>query len=363
MTREHAARFVAFAFLAAAAAGCGGGGDDGGVPGFTETRGFDFTVTVAGTTSTLQDVAFFRDEGLTQPGVTLASSQNPSLATPGASVTGQQAVAPVGSGFSLAIHFDASGSIDDNGRDPGGLRFDAADIAVAEVGQRAPSTDTRIYTFRSTYPNGFKLVFGPFDASDGSARTSGIGAARTEGANANSPALTATFNIIGDGSGSPAGTLPAGQPHAMLLLTDGENNAEDANIAPHRPCTGGEGGVTGCSDDIDNVVSRATARNTTIFVAGLGNVDTELEKFRRLAQQTGGAFVKVTRAEELGTQFRNIGALMANGGVVVSGRTDPVEVVTGGNPFVKGWMRFRQASGGCPGTSVAHGSDFCKIPF
>ncbi len=363
MIRQQVSWLAALALLATIS-GCGGGGGNGDpVPGVQETRPFDFTVTVAGTTSALEDVAFFQDQNLARPGVTIRSATQ-TLATPGASVTRQNALSSAGSGFSLAVHFDASASIDDNGRDPGGLRFDAADIAIAEVGSpaRAPSTQTRIYAFRSTFANSFALIAGPFAASDGGARTSGIAAASAAGAQDNSPALTATFNIIGDGSGAN-GSLPSGQPHAMLLLTDGENNAEDPNVAPHTPCAGGEGGVQGCSSNIENVVSRANSRNVKIFVAGLGNVDTELAKFRTLAERTGGAFVKATRAEELGTQFRNVGALMAGGGGVVSGRTDPVAVNTGGNPFVNGWMRFRKVAGGCPGGAVTHDANFCKIQF
>ncbi len=343
MNREQAARLAAFILFAAAAGGCGGGGD-GAAPGFTESRTFDFTVTVGGARGQLQNVEFFTDETLSQRGVRV-ESQSRVIATPGASVTGQQSVAPVGDGFALAVHFDASGSIDDPGRDPNPpKRFNAARFAIGEVGARAAATDTRIFTFRFTsndpdYANNrFKQVAGPFDASNSSARDAGLAAAQAQGASGNSPALSATINIIG--------ALPTGQPHAMLLLTDGENNSEDPRLVATHPCGSNQETTQGCSDDIQPVVNVAGNRNVKIFVAGLGNEDSALAKFRELARQTGGAFVKVTRAEELQAQFSNIGALMVDGGVVVSGRTDPVEVVVGGNPFIRGVMRYTDPSTG-----------------
>lgn len=351
MIRLWGSRFAALALLAALG-GCGGGGSDAPAPGFQESRSFDFTVAAAGTTGALQDVAFFQDQSLTRPGVVVRSATQ-TLATPGARESApQQQIAAVGTGFALAVHFDASGSMARS--DPAGDRFDAADIAIAEVGRpdRAPGTPTRFYTFRSTYPSSFKLVSGPFPASDSAARSSARAAAENEGSRDNSPALTATFNILA--------TLPLG-PNAMLLLTDGENNSESPSIVPG--CSGPEGSTQSGCGDIGQVVTQAKARDTAIFVAGFGTNDAELEKFRQLAAQTGGAFVKANRPEELGPQFGNLGALVVSGGVVVSGRTDPVTVNIGGRPFVNGWMRFQKIGGGCPGLSVAHDASFCKIQF
>ncbi|HWP35081.1 MAG TPA: hypothetical protein VNM66_05730 [Thermodesulfobacteriota bacterium] len=338
--------FVVAALLAAAVAGCGGGGDGGPGAG-TQTRGFDFTVTVGGDRAReagrLEGVAFFRNRELTEPGVRIESATQV-IATPGATVTGQAAVEPIGRGSTVALHFDASGSIDDPGRDPQGNRFRGAAALLSQLGGQAP---VRLFAFR----------WNPGDPADQEYQAerfkevATLDQVRAEGARGNSPALTATFNI--------AGRLP--QDSAMVLLTDGENNSEDPNVVPG--CTGPEGAGGPPCANIEAAASRLQAGRLRLFVAGLGNNDGALEKFRALAARTGGAFVKVTRGEELEPRFRNLGSLMVDGGIVVSGRTDPVTVIAGGNPFVRGWMRFQRLAGTCPPGAEAHDAQFCKLPF
>lgn len=356
MQSKQAVWLAALALLVAAA-GCGGGdgGSAGGGDVPTETRSFVFTVAVPGATSALANPTLFVDEGLTERGVEIRSATQ-RLATTSATVDGQQSIPAADSGFQLAVHFDASGSIDDNGRDPAGNRFAAARGLIAGVGQRAGSTTTRVYTFRSSYANQFKLVSpSSFPASNGGAMDQAIEAVQAEGALDNSPALTATMNIID--------SLPAGVPHAMLLLTDGENNAESRLGLALRACSG-EGGVGNCSDDIGDVVALANSRNVSIFVAGLGNNDTELEKFRSLASGTDGAYVKVTRAEQLESRFQQVGELVVTGGHVVDGKTGDVTIAQGGNPFVSGFLRFDRPGGSCPGGSLpVTGTNFCRVRF
>jgi hypothetical protein len=356
------AGLVALALLASGQ-GCGGGGGDGGsVP--QETRTFDFTVTVAGASQQLSNVAFFQDSGLQNSGVRV-ESESEVKATPPATVLGQQPVSAMPSGFNLTAHFDGSGSM--ARADPSQDRFRAADTMIARVGEVAASTPTRLYTFR--FIDGdtefgtkrFRLNAGPFDAGNAAARSAGITASQDE-ERGNSPALSATFNIIGSGGGEN-GSLPSGPDHAMLLLTDGENNREDQNIIPN--CTTGEegGGTSSGCGNTTPVRTRAADRKTRIFVAGFGNNDTALGKFRTLAGNTGGAFLKVTRAGELQRQFRNVADLLTLGGRVVNARTSEVTVNLGGDPFVRGWMRFNKIGGNCPGGSVSHDASTCKIEF
>ena len=110
-------------------------------------------------------------------------------------------------------------------------------------------------------------------------------------------------------------------------------------------------------------MDNAAGSRVRIFVAGLGNVDRELEKFRDLATATDGVFVKASRADRLRAQFEGLGALIADGGVVVTARTSEVTVNPGGNPYATGWMRFRKPSGGCPSGTAEHDATTCKVQF
>jgi len=335
--------------LLASGQGCGGGGGGGGGPVPGEERSFVFTVSVPGAPAGDLQPAFFRDEGLTQSGVTIASQGNPELATTSATVQDVDRTSGMPTTFGLAVHFDASGSIKDADRDPDPpKRFDAATAVVNEVNaRRDPDPPKRFFAFR------FKPGDSAYDP-DRFKEVGSIGAARTEGADGFSPALTATINII---------QALGGGSHAMLLLTDGENNAEDGSKVDLKRCGAGEAsGRNDCSDDI-GAVDTAAGSNVKVFVVGLGNVDSELEKFQELATATGGLFVKATRAEQLETQFRQLGALIADGGAVVTGESGVVRVNLGGNPFVRGWMRFNRNGASCPAGSQAHGGDSCKIRF
>jgi hypothetical protein len=358
------AGLVALALLASGQ-GCGGGGGGGGEPpppGLECGPGvpcppqtFEFTVSVPGATAALGSPAFFQDEGLTRSGVEIRSATRV-VTTTGASVSGPQRVVPAAAGLArLVVHFDASGSIDDANRDPFGDRFTAARGLIAGVGAAKPGTPARVYTFRSAYAGSFKLMSpADFAANDGGASDNAVNAASAEGASTNSPALTATHNIID--------ALPAsGGPTAMLLLTDGENNAEDPAIVPG--CQGTEGSPgTGCGN-VSVTVAKADQRNVRVFVAGLGNNDQAQSRFRPLAEQTDAAFVKATRSGALNEQFQAIGRLILSGGVVVNAETNTVNLPEGSSPFVRGWMRFDRPAAGCPGGSVQHNSSTCKIQF
>lgn len=336
--------------VALVAAGCGGG--DGGAGGGEipqDTRTFVFTVAVPGAPSGDLQPAFFRDSNLTDPGVTLASQSNPNIGQTSASVEDVDRTTAIPSSFTLAVHFDASGSIDDNGRDPSGNRFAAAQAVVNEVtARRNDVSQQRFFTFRFMGGGG---GYGTQRFKD----VGSISGAQAEGANGFSPALTASINILQQ-------AVTSG-PVAMLLLTDGENNAEDGSKVTLRSCGGGEAaGRNDCSDDIGAVDTVAASR-ARIYVVGLGNVDSELDRFKDLANATDGVYVKASRAEQLQTQFRNLGALIASGGVVVTGQTGQVSVTQGGNPFVRGWMRFNKNGGSCPSGSQEHNATTCKLQF
>jgi hypothetical protein len=359
------AGLVALALLASGQ-GCGGGGGDGTpVPDVPRVpQSFEFTVTVPGATATLGDPRFFSDQSLTRINEVELGSTAGSLGTVGASVSsGQQRVSPIPQPFNLVVHFDASGSIDNNGRDPDPdgpqqpgepRRFPAARGLIAGVGGSNPA---RVYTFRSLYSGAIKLMSpSDFPASDGGAAGGAVEMAKNEGADGNSPALTATFNIINQLPSSGSG---------MLLLTDGENNAEDPQVVPN--CGGNEGQGGSACNNISNVVALAQQKNVRVYVAGLGNEDSDLSKFRNLAEDTGGAYVKATRATALESQFAAIGQLMKSGGVVVTGETETIPVPPGSNPKITGFLRFnRPASGTCPGGSVPvtlNGNNYCRLAF
>jgi hypothetical protein len=358
-------RWLAALALLAVASGCGGGGGGGStgggepIPG--EDRTVEFTVSVPGATQAVSGVQFFQDQALQNPGVRVRSSGNRTLGRPGASQNGQQQVAePMPQPFTLVVHMDASGSIDDNGRDPdpigdrGPQRFDAARGFIAGVGEVAGSTPTRVYTFSSRYgSSAFKrMTPSDFPANNGSSRSSAISAAAREGAEANSPALTATFNIIGDVNGRAA----------MLLLTDGENNAESETVVPG--CQTGEGTNPTACRNTSNVVQRADATGTRVYVAGLGNQDQALSVFSGLARDTGAVYVKASQQSNLQETFNAIGQIILRGGVVVPAETEVVEnVPLTGNPIVEGWMRFNRPSGGCPSGTTAVGDTACRIAF
>ncbi len=370
MIRRHLASLSAAGLLVVT--GCGGGGEVGSPAspagqtpaGTIESRTFDFTAAVIGAApgpgGRLEDVAFFRDAALEQPGVELWLGAE-RLAGPEASEIGQQSRDPLPTGFSLAIMFDASSSIDEPSRDPGGLRFLAAEEVIAWVGDEVPGTGTRLFTFRAGYDRKFKLIPpGLFDADDAATRALAIENAQREKPTGGSPVLTATYNVV---DALPQGSDEEPQPHVVLLLTDGENNSEDPTIAPHNiPCP--EPDLWGCSDDTLAVHDLALDRDARLFVAGLGNEDDDLEKFRRLADETGGAYVKATGADELEAQFANLAAFMVGGGVIVQGRTAPVALASGAGPIsISGWLRFRRIGGVCPLSSVPHDAEFCKVSF
>lgn len=349
MRRTYAGALAALA-LGMVAAGCGGGdggdGDGGGVPSVERT--FVFTVSVPGAPSGDLEPAFFRDEALSEPGVTLASQANPNIGEASASVVDQDRASGMPGPFTLAVHFDASGSIDDNGRDPDGNRFTAAQAVVNEIDSRRADSTERFFTFR----------FDEGHPEYGTQRFRDVGSiagARAEGADGFSPALTASINIFDQ-------AVPSGNV-AMLLLTDGENNAEDPARVSLEDCDGSEASDrTDCSDDIGKVDEAAGSRGR-VYVVGLGNVDTALDKFKDLANATGAVYVKASRAEQLETQFRALGALIASGGVVVTGETGRVDVTQGGNPFVRGWMRFNKNGASCPPGTREHDAETCKVQF
>ncbi|HEY8369906.1 MAG TPA: hypothetical protein VIM86_11390 [Thermodesulfobacteriota bacterium] len=347
MRKTYAGALAALA-LGMVAAGCGGddGNGGGGVP--SEERTFVFTVSVPGAPPGDLDPAFFRDEALSEAGVTLASQTNPNIGEASASVIDQDRASGVPGPFTLAVHFDASGSIDDNGRDPDGNRFTAAEAVVDEIDARRSDATPRFFTFR--FDQGH-----PQYGTQRFREVASISGARAEGADGFSPALTASINILDQ-------AVPSGNV-AMLLLTDGENNAEDPARVSLQDCDGGEASDrTDCSDDIGKVDEAAGSR-ARIYVVGLGNVDTALEKFKDLANATGAVYVKASRAEQLETQFRALGALIASGGVVVTGQTGNVNVTQGGNPFVRGWMRFNKNGAPCPPGTQEHDADTCKVQF
>ncbi len=374
MHKTYAGPLAALA-LGMVAAGCGGGGGGGSAGGgdipLDPPRSFEFTVAVPGATQRLDGVTFFKDQALNRPGVEIRSSSNALFAETSASLLNQQGpISRLPDGFGLAVHFDASGSINRNTRDALGLRFGAARALIESLASTNPTT--RVYTFRSTYTNGFLLMDasmrptagpGPFPANDAGAREQGIRAAQDQGAEENSPAFTATHNIIG-GGGCCTNSLP-GNNHAMLLLTDGENNNEDPAVVPG--CSEGESSTpNGCGDSsaIQRVADRANARGVRVFVAGLSNNDQALSRFEDLARRTNAVFVKATSPASLDEQFQSVGRLMLSGGVVVNGMTGDVAVPSTGNPGVTGWMRFDRPSGGCPQPADAvTGTDFCRIKF
>lgn len=348
MRKTYAGPLAALA-LGMLAAGCGGGGGGGGTPVPGTDRTFVFTVSVPGAAAGDLNAAFFRDQALTDSGVTLASQANPNFGKASASVQDVDRTAAMDSNFTLAVHFDASGSIDDNGRDPSGNRFTAAQAVVDEVEERRNDFTERFFTFRWIQGSG---------GDYGSKRFKDVGtiaAARSEGADGFSPALTATINILG--------SIPGTGKVAMLLLTDGENNAEDGSKVRLEACNPGEAsGRNDCSEDV-GAVDTAAANRARVYVVGLGNVDTELDKFQNLATMTGAVYVKASRSEQLTTQFRALGALIASGGAVVTGQTGPVNVPSGGNPFVRGWMRFNKNGSPCPPATQEHNATTCKVQF
>lgn len=350
MHKTYAGPLAALA-LGMVAAGCGGGGGGGSAGGGDipqDERTFVFTVAVPGAASGDLQPAFFRDSSLTDSGVTLASQSNPNIAETSASVVDQDRSTAMPSDFTLAVHFDASGSIDDNGRDPSGDRFTAAQTVVNEVNSRRSDSTERFFTFR----------FEEGDAQYSTQRFKDVGSiagAQGQGEDGFSPALTATINILQQ-------AVSTG-PVAMLLLTDGENNAEDGSKVSLQGCGDGEAsGRDDCSDDIGAVDTAAGGR-VRVYVVGLGNVDTELGKFKDLATSTDAVYVKASRAEQLATQFGALGALIASGGAVVTGETGQVSVAQGGNPFVRGWMRFNKNGASCPPGTQEHDATTCKVEF
>jgi hypothetical protein len=339
-----------------AAQGCGGGGGGGAAGGDrpTERRGFEFTVAVPGVSGALGAPRFFGDEALTDSRIDVRSSSG-ALVTQVGVLSGsvsQQVVSAMPSEFGLAIHFDASLSMKD--QDPSDARFTAATNLVSGVGS-APRGAPRYFTFRHN----------PSNSADSEYNTprfkavSSTGEASGEGERGNSPAISATYNIIGTGNGAN-GSL-TGNNHAMLLLTDGDNNAEDPALLPG--CSGPEGSDPSQCGVPDVLVTRANARQVRVFVAGLGNDDDALQKFQRLARDTGAAFLKATQSSDLNRQFQNLGRLMVNGGVVVTAATQEFEITQGGNPFLRGWLQFNRINGSCPSPSQLHDANTCKIPF
>ncbi len=350
MHKTYAGPLAALA-LGMVAAGCGGGdgGSAGGSEGIPSTdRTFVFTVSVPGAPAGDLAPAFFRDSDLTDPGVRLASEENDNFRQTSASVVDQDRTSGMPSDFTLVVHFDASGSMDDNGRDPGGSRFTAAQAVVNEVNSRRSDSTERFFTFRFQEGN---TEYGTKRFRE----ISDISVARGERPDGFSPALTATINILQQ-------AVTTG-PVAMLLLTDGENNAEDGTKVSLRGCAGGESaGRNDCSDDIGAVDDAADSR-ARIYVVGLGNEDTVLDKFKDLATSTDAVYVKASRAEQLATQFGALGALIASGGAVVTGETGQVSVAQGGNPFVRGWMRFNKNGASCPPGTQEHDASTCKVQF
>ena len=228
-----------------------------------------------------------------------------------------------GGKIKVGILLDSSGSMDWN--DPYYVRRDAARDFIELLLQNSTSHKVGIFDFAGGYgdANGdgiddyYLRVLQDFVyVSDTTALFAALDSVTASGG---TPLYLSLWYLLDHVHNN----LEAGYGHAILVLTDGEDNESD-NITS------------------DSVITKALNYQIPIYAIGLGDTSyIDFTELQRVASQTGGVYANASDANALTQIFNSMGLGLSQGYNRIAAKISPVPPSGSGI-----WGRVRATSGG-----------------